>query len=216
MTGQVLLDSYVDAGVLVSVDLVNGLAVADTPASGRVPAVAAMLAVDPPSVARLSDRDMPGFIALAQRLRRIVTRLHAGDTDTAAALVNDMLADHPAHPHLAKEDGQWRLHHHPADVDLVPMWASICAEAVARLIGTGYGDRLGVCEATDCERAFVDQSKNASRRFCSTTCQNRVKAAAHRRRSVSATGGRPAASAVDPGAVPVKPSVGSAPAARTR
>jgi predicted RNA-binding Zn ribbon-like protein len=29
---------------------------------------------------------------------------------------------------------------------------------------------------------FIDVSKNGSRRFCSTTCQNRVKAAAFRGR----------------------------------
>ena len=93
-----------------------------------------------------------------------------------------MLADHPAHPHLAKDAGRWRLHHHPVDADLVPMCTSICAEALARMIGAGHDDRLGTCQSPECDRAFVDLSKNASRRFCSTTCQNRVKAAAFRRR----------------------------------
>ncbi len=62
-----------------------------------------------------------------------------------------------------------------------------CAEAVARMLGAGHGHRFGACEAPDCGRVFFDLSKNASRRFCSTTCQNRVKAAAFRRRQ----GGRP-------------------------
>ena len=96
------------------------------------------------------------------------------------------MAVHPAHPHLAKEQGRWRLHHHPVDAALVPMWTAICAEGIARMIGAGHGDRLGTCEATDCGRVFVDLSKNASRRFCSTTCQNRVKAAAFRRRRATA------------------------------
>ena len=75
----------------------------------------------------------------------------------------------------------WRLHHHPADADLVPMATAICAEAVARVIGAGAADRLGTCGADECERVFLDGSKNGSRRFCSTTCQNRVKALARRR-----------------------------------
>jgi predicted RNA-binding Zn ribbon-like protein len=182
MTGQVTLDSYADAGVFVTVDLINELAVSGVPRAETVPAVARILAIDPPSVALLDDNDAPGFVALAERLRRVVTLLDAGDVDAAAAIVNEMLSDHPAHPHLAKEDGRWRLHHHPADIDVVPMWTSICAESVARMIGAGHGDRLGVCQAGDCDRVFVDQSKNGSRRFCSTTCQNRVKAAAFRRR----------------------------------
>lgn len=193
MTSQVQLDSYVDAGVLSSVELVNELAL--TRAYGRpmaaqdpLPAIARVLAVDPPSLAQLTPADAPGFIALAQRLRAVFDDVHGGDIDAAASRLNDLLANHPAHPHLAKEEGRWRLHHHPMDAALVPMITAICAEALARMIGLSYGDRLGTCEGTDCDRVFFDLSKNASRRFCSTTCQNRIKAAAfRRRRHVTAT-----------------------------
>jgi predicted RNA-binding Zn ribbon-like protein len=183
------LDSYADAGVRVAVELVNALAVEH--AHGRAsaateprPVIERILAVDPPSRARLDDRDVPGFIALARRLRAVFDELAGDDVDAAATAINGMLADHPAHPHLAKDAGRWRLHHHPADADLVPMCTSICAEALARMIGAGHGDRLGTCRSRECDRVFVDLSKNASRRFCSTTCQNRVKAAAFRRRRV--------------------------------
>jgi predicted RNA-binding Zn ribbon-like protein len=62
------------------------------------------------------------------------------------------------------------------------MWTAICAEGLARMLSAGLGDRLGTCEAPGCERVFLDQSKKGSRRFCSTTCQKRVKAAAFRLR----------------------------------
>jgi predicted RNA-binding Zn ribbon-like protein len=62
------------------------------------------------------------------------------------------------------------------------MWTSICAEAMARLIASGHAHRLGTCEDAECNRVFVDVSRNGSRRFCSTTCQNRIKTAAFRRR----------------------------------
>jgi predicted RNA-binding Zn ribbon-like protein len=78
------------------------------------------------------------------------------------------------------------LHHHAADVALVPMWTAICAEALARMLGERFIDRLGTCAADDCDRVFVDSSKNASRRFCSLACQNRVKATAFRRRRATA------------------------------
>ena len=42
--------------------------------------------------------------------------------------------------------------------------------------------RLGVCAADRCDRVFVDVSRNAGKRFCSLSCQNRVKAAAFRGR----------------------------------
>ena len=193
MTSQVQLDSYADAGVTTSVELVNELALGGAygkpmPAVEPLPAIARVLAVDPPSLAQLTPADGPGFVALAHRLREVFGAVHDGEIDAAASRLNDLLADHPAHPHLAKEDGRWRLHHHPMDAALVPMTTAICAEALARMIGLGYGDRLGTCEGSDCDRVFYDVSKNASRRFCSIMCQNRMKAAAFRRRQV--TGGK--------------------------
>lgn len=175
MTGQVILDSYVDAGVQVAAALVNEPA-PDADALARV------LARDPASVAQLKARDVPGFTALARDLRRVFADLAADDVPAAAARLNRLLARHPAHPHLAIEEGRWRLHHHPQRAPLVPMWTSICAEAIARHVGAGHAARFGVCAAPGCGRVYFDESKNATRRFCSTTCQNRVKAAAFRER----------------------------------
>jgi predicted RNA-binding Zn ribbon-like protein len=183
------LDRYGHAGALAAVDLVNVLA-SGPPLDGDagVEALATVLAVDPASVAQLGAADVPAFTALAHQLRPVFTAARA-DVDMAAAELNGLLARHPAHPYLARVDGRWRLHHHPADAALVPMWTAICAEALARLIGEGYADRLGVCGRRGCGRVFIDESKNASRRFCSTACQNRVKAAAFRRRSAAAVEG---------------------------
>jgi hypothetical protein len=180
VTGQVKLDSYADTGVFAAIDLVNELAVA--PPDDPVAAVRRVLAVDPPSLREFVPADAPGFVALAADLHTVFDLVGADRLDTAAALLNHMLATHPSHPHLALEDGVWRLHHHPVDAELIPMWTAICAEALARLIGNGHAQRLGTCERPGCGRVFVDVTKNASRAFCSTTCQNRVKAAAFRAR----------------------------------
>jgi predicted RNA-binding Zn ribbon-like protein len=191
MTGQAPVDSYADAGLLAAVGLVNALAAvggADRTADDHLVALRDVLAVDPASIAALRTADVPGFVELADELRAIFVSLDRQQVDRAAAAVNELLADHPAQPHLAKEEGRWRLHHHPVDAALVPMWTAICAEGLARAIGGGHADRLGTCDAADCGRAFVDLSKNGSRRFCSTTCQNRVKAAAFRRRRAALAG----------------------------
>jgi len=50
------------------------------------------------------------------------------------------------------------------------------------VLGGEYWDRLGVCTAPRCDRVYVDTSRNGSKRFCSTACQNRVKSAAFRER----------------------------------
>jgi predicted RNA-binding Zn ribbon-like protein len=175
-----MLDSYVDTGVLVSIALVNGVIVAPTEAPAD--AIAKILAVDPASATQFKRSDAAGFVALAHDLHAVFGLAHHGDVDTAAHRLNDMLMTSPSRPQLAKEDGGWRLHHHPVDADLHPMWTAICAWGLANLVGAGHASRLGICDAPTCGRVFVDISKNGSRAFCSTTCQNRVKAAAFRRR----------------------------------
>lgn len=189
------LDSYRDAGLLVSAELINELAPgprrdAPLPTREAVAALSRMLAIDPPSVAALTQTHAPAFVALARRLRDVFADLQRRDIDAAAATLNQLLAAHPAHPHLTKERGVWRLHHHPHEAPLVPMWTAICAAGLAEMIGDGEAQRLGTCERTDCGRVYVDVSKNASRRFCSLTCQNRVKVATFRERAGKRRAGR--------------------------
>jgi predicted RNA-binding Zn ribbon-like protein len=173
-------------GGAVAAALVNALAVQQ--AHGRpvelvdpAGAVGRILAADPTWPA-LRRQDLPGLVDLAVQLRAVFAAAAAGDLDRAAGGLNALLAAHPAHPHLAKEGSGWRLHHHPVDAGLVAMATAICAEFLARLVGAGAADRLGTCASDRCDRVFVDGSRNGSRRFCSTTCQNRVKAAAFRSR----------------------------------
>lgn len=187
MTGKVKLDSYGDAGILVSIALVNELVVA----GGREPrqALAAlkdMLAVDARSVAALRPAHVKGFAGLARELHRVFADIDGGNLDAAAARLNRLLARHPAHPYLAREAGRWRLHHHPENAPLLPMWSAICAEGLASMISADRAQRLGICERAECGRAYVDLTRNGSRRFCCLNCQNRVKVAAFRERNRSA------------------------------
>src|SRR5262249_32678808 len=157
-------DSYADTGLLVAVELANelaGTAAGPEPApapEGLRGAVIRILRVDPPSVARLRAADVPALVALARALRPVFDDLGARHVDAAASRLNALLSRHPAHPHLAKERGRWRLHHHPRDVTLVPMWTAICAEAMARQVGSGHGARFGICKAPGCDRVFFDVS----------------------------------------------------------
>jgi predicted RNA-binding Zn ribbon-like protein len=182
VTSQIYLDSYIDAGVLTAMAFANDLLREDVDAHE---AAARILSFDPLSLSLLKKKHGSALVALARRLRRVFEQLDAADVDSAAVEINRMLELHPAHPHLAKEDGVWRLHHHPGDAELVPMYTSICAEGLARMISGGYASRFGVCEADGCDTVFFDNSKNATRRFCSVTCQNRVKTAAFRTRQQS-------------------------------
>ncbi|MQA01389.1 MAG: CGNR zinc finger domain-containing protein [Streptosporangiales bacterium] len=183
-------NSHMDAVVRVTVDLVN----VATPGEARgrpypLPAGDALLDAVAGALAATSspnrrqtapDRaDVDDLVALAARLRTVFEAVAAADLDTAAGTVNRLLADSGARPELSKHDGEpWHLHFHGTDGSLVGGWTASCATGLAVVLGGEYAERLGICSAPSCDRAYVD----TSRRFCSTACQSRVKAAAYRER----------------------------------
>lgn len=116
-------------------------------------------------------------------LRPRLATLWESDADEAAALVNTLLKEASALPQLVKHGG-WDYHIHAtsADAPLADRLAVEAAMAVADVIRSGQLDRLRACAADDCGDVLVDLSKNRSRRFCSTTCANRVNVAAYRNR----------------------------------
>jgi predicted RNA-binding Zn ribbon-like protein len=132
----------------------------------------------------VTEADAEAFGAVAAGLRAVFAAIAADDVDDAAHRVNAMLAATGAHPALERHDGEpWHVHFHSADeTSRVKGWAAGCATGLAIVLGGELYDRLGVCTAPHCDRVYVDTSRNGSRRFCSTACQNRVKAAAFRER----------------------------------
>jgi predicted RNA-binding Zn ribbon-like protein len=122
-------------------------------------------------------------------LRPRVARLWDMTADEAADLVNTLLRDADAQPQLVKHDG-WDYHIHATrpDVPLADRMAVDIAMAFADVIRSGQLGRLRVCAAPGCDDVHIDLSKNHSRRFCSTTCANRVNVAAYRERRSTESG----------------------------
>jgi predicted RNA-binding Zn ribbon-like protein len=131
-----------------------------------------------------TESEAAELVQLAGQLRTVFESVAAGDLDSAAGRVNQLLRVTGAHPALERHDGEpWHVHFHASDErSLAKGWAAGCATGLAIVLGGEYHDRLGVCTAPHCDRVYVDTSRNGSRRFCSTACQNRVKAAAFRDR----------------------------------
>jgi predicted RNA-binding Zn ribbon-like protein len=147
-------------------------------------AVTAALRAGSPRTRPVTAAEAAEFGRVALSLRAVFEAAAAGDTDRAAQLVNDMLAQTGARPWLERHDGEpWHLHFHGSDASPVTGWAAGCATGLAVVLGSSLDSRLGVCIAPRCDRVYVDTSRNGTRRFCSTSCQNRVKAAAFRAKS---------------------------------
>lgn len=184
-------NSHMDAVVTVAVQLVNTLTAGHAhgrpylpPEDSDLPAaVTAALRTGRPDAGGVSPPEAAEFRTVAEALRRAFAAVASGDTDAAARQVNVLLAETGARPRLDSHDGEpWHLHFHGAEDSLVTGWAAGCATGLAVVLGSDLHGRLGVCTAPRCDRVYVDTSRNGTRRFCSTSCQSRVKAAAFRAR----------------------------------
>ncbi len=185
-------DSHVLDLLEAAVGLVNGLTPGeshgrpvDSPAvAARSTLIAEVLTPRGGMSPQVRHEEADELSRVAARLRTAFEGVDAGDLDTAASAVNGLLRDFGARPQLDHDasDG-WNVHFHGADDSVVVGWTAGCATAMALAIGSDLAGRLGVCDAVHCDRVYVDTSRNAARRFCSTACQNRTKAAAFRTRS---------------------------------
>jgi predicted RNA-binding Zn ribbon-like protein len=191
VTGQVRYSSHLDTIVMVAVGLVNALTAGEEhgrayhpPAGDDLPpAVTAVLRTANPGYGDVSAADAEELRAAAAEFRAVFEAVARDEVDTAARQVNGLLARTGARPSLDRHDGEgWHLHFHGARDGLANGWAAGCATGLAIVLGTEDRGRLGVCTAARCDRVYVDASRNGTRRFCSTACQNRVKTAAFRSR----------------------------------
>lgn len=183
--------SHVDTVVTVAVSLVNALTPGESRGRGYLPpagadlqaAVTAALQTGRLAARAVTAGEAADLAETAAQLRVVFAAVDAGDVDAAASQVNTLLAATGARPQLDRHDGEpWHLHFHGRTDTLAQGWAAGCATGLAVVLGTELYNRLGVCTAPRCDRVYVDVSRNGTRRFCSTSCQNRVKAAAFRAR----------------------------------
>ncbi|WP_347193385.1 CGNR zinc finger domain-containing protein [Nocardioides sp.] len=182
-------DSHVEALLAAAVGLVNhltpghdGISPLQPPSGRACSSVCAQVLVSQgrhPNVTEAQGAELASYAVL---LRGVFAATAAGAVDDAARQVNDLLERTGARPRLDLAADGWGLHFHGPDDGLVVGWSAGIAAALALCLGSDLAGVLGICSADPCDRVFVDGSRNGTRRFCSTRCQNRVKAAAHRRR----------------------------------
>jgi predicted RNA-binding Zn ribbon-like protein len=194
ITGQPQIDSYVGTWVNFGAALINRLTVTralgrpvQPPVSGsdRLAVVReALVEGGWPAETSVSVTDADQLVAVATDLSAVFGAGDALDTDR----LNALLIRHGAVPNLHEGSTHpYTLAFHRAGAALVDAWAADVGTALAMVIGVGQAARLGRCHASSCDLVFFDTTRNASRRFCSVSCQNRVKATAYRaRRSTGA------------------------------
>ncbi|MEU2157530.1 CGNR zinc finger domain-containing protein [Streptomyces sp. NPDC019396] len=135
----------------------------------------------------LTDTDLAAVHAVRTRFAEVFA---TPDPRSAAELINQLVAAAGTTPQLTDHDGyDWHVHYFAPGASVADHLAADCGMALAFIVVSGEQERLRRCEAPDCGNAFVDLSRNRSRRYCdSRTCGNRLHVAAYRARRKEAAG----------------------------
>jgi len=167
----VQFNTYTSAGAHIAAALVND------PMTDRA-AVGALLAgfdVEAPVPGEAELADLRDWTA---RLRSVFEPRPEAER---SELVNDLLVESDCRPRLISHDGlPYHLHYRPLAGDLAARVKAFTAAGLAYLMAEGWGSRLGRCQREGCAIAFVDTSRNGTRRFCSVRCANQVNVSNHR------------------------------------
>ena len=127
----------------------------------------------------ITERDIEQIKLVRERLREV---FHT-DKDGAIDRLNSVLRDLGSNPQIVEHDDHPpHMHYSAPDAPIAHRIATGAAMGLATLITEQGIERLGVCNAENCQDVFVDTSRNRSRRYCDTTCSTKVHVAAHRAR----------------------------------
>ena len=132
-------------------------------------------------IGRLEPADVAAVHAIRDRFTEV---FGAADDLAAVGVLNALITGAGTTPRLTDHDGyHWHVHYFAPGASLADHLAADCGMALSFLVIAGERERLRRCDAPDCRRAFVDLSRNRSRRYCdSRTCGNRLHVAAYRAR----------------------------------
>ena len=128
---------------------------------------------------RLQEGDVDSARALRARLARV---FDAKDEAAAVRVLNQLSGEYGTPPQLERDGGGWRLRSWPHEREGLRFVAAYATAGLLEgLVAFGW-ERFGRCAGSPCRCAFVDRSRNRSRRYCSTLCADRVAQASSRAR----------------------------------
>lgn len=131
-------------------------------------------------VEELSEDDVADLQRASATLRAIA---EADSLDAVSARLNEVLA-RCRPPRLESHGGQsaWHVHVDRHDAGWGEWFLASSALALATAVTESQEPPLGVCSAHGCDDLYATRSRGRPRRFCSTTCSSRARAASRRAR----------------------------------
>ncbi|MEU8976941.1 CGNR zinc finger domain-containing protein, partial [Streptomyces monashensis] len=121
---------------------------------------------------------------LGEFLPRLLRAVEAASQGGPLTPVNALLEQHPPLIRVDDHNGESSPHLHfaPNGENPVSWLGRSCSAALAHVVCGDPAVTIGHCHAVDCERFYVDDSRNRTRRFCSNACASRTTVAAYRAR----------------------------------
>lgn len=163
-----------------AVDLVNALRHEPEEHADRA-ALREVLRLHGEGEVTLAAADVAEIREAVGSLRRVFA---TDDPDTAAELLNELLAGSARAPFLSRHEGHvWHLHVTSEDAPWRDWVLASSALALAELLGRLGGCGWGQCGSSSCTRFFVHDGRGGRRRYCSQRCSSRQRVADHRARA---------------------------------
>jgi predicted RNA-binding Zn ribbon-like protein len=134
---------------------------------------------------QLREADVDSVRALRTRLDEV---FDAKDETAAVRLLNELAREYGTAPQLERAGRGWRLRSWPDQREGLRFVAAYATAGLVDALKDFGWERFGRCAGSPCRCAFVDRSRNRTRRYCCTLCADRVAQASYRARKR----GRPA------------------------
>src|SRR5215213_2122407 len=128
---------------------------------------------------RMRERDVDRVRALRSRLD---AAFDAPTESDAVEVVNALARDHGTPPQLERHGTGWRIRSWPDEDSGFEFVAAFAAASLLEGLRSYGWERVGRCAGSRCRCAFVDRTRNRSRRYCCSLCADRVAQANSRRR----------------------------------
>lgn len=133
----------------------------------------------------IRSEDVESVQSLRKYLRTVFELAREQKAQETAAFLNEQLRISGAKPRISWHHGPYHLHFE-SEEDGCAHWLATTTVMGLVFVLIEFGtERFGICASASCQKAFIDASKNKSKRYCSEACAHRESVAAFRKRQRS-------------------------------
>lgn len=136
-----------------------------------------------------TDLSVPEIDRLLASGARIAVVLATGPQEAFLDALAALLDEQDIRPVLTRHDGTPHLHYARPGASISAWLTAVAVASLVTHVCRHGRTRIRQCAATDCQRWYVDSSRNRSRRYCRHSCASRTTVGSYRLRQRGVTDG---------------------------